>query len=657
LRISSFRRIAVPAQGQRGQGLVIFALAFVFLIGIVGLATDGAFAYFRSVSVERAASAAALAGVPYMPLQFKAPPSGNAWDRARAEAASNGFADGVGGVTVTPFPTGSDRELGVTVTAPSATFFMNALGFRTFNVSRTAVAGYKPPIALGQPGAQTGSEVSKLGSGTSFYFPRYKGWNNLRSEGDAFTPNPLDNGSAGAGTSADVHQFSKINGIESSQVDCMGGSSYALPCRGGYNWRVVVPDNVNAEVDVYNAAYAPDFGNKKNTCENSKNLPSCNASGYHYHEDDVGGGNHCAPTCSAAQKAAYNATGYTLFQVPDLFLRAQDKVLTQTKVLPIDATNWDGAGGGTGGGSSATPSYVNVNTGAVITQNYTGVLGGSPPCNMNIYHSWIDIANYDGSGTGCLSGDGGLVSRQTNCLTPCTSNNNLVPVPGTLGGGTYRLRVDALNSDGTFTPNLTGAEIGGNASKGYSVRVVDPITKLPCAGCTIAAWQDICVYTPLNAGTGTVPLFELTSDYAGATIDVDVFDIGDSGGDVALSILDPSGNPAALGATGSISNSGISRLVPGTQHIPPQSPAPLPLGSITPLVTTPPEATYSAATSAYGPEYQGSWIRLTIPIPAGYSPGAYPADFWSLRYVNTGGANDTFTFTVTARGGPVHLRN
>jgi len=502
--LSDIRRLEVPGKhGQRGQTLLIFGLMFVFLMGIVGLATDSAFAYFRSISIERAAAAAALAGVPYMPNTYAsgAPGRQDAYDRAIDEAARNGFVSGAG-VTVTPAKTPGERELAVTITAPSQTFFMNALGFSKFNVVRTAVAGYKPPIALGQPGNQAGSTVSELGSGASFFFARYKGWNLQRSEGDAFTPNP-DEAATGAGfRSKDVHQFSQVNGVESSALDCTSSSPFKMPCRGGYNWRIVVPAGQSAEVQVYNATYGPDLGTVRgNRCDNQQGLPTayCNISGYHYHEDDIGTGSHCNPTCNAAQQQTYNATAYTLLDVPNVFLRSQDKVLTQTTVYPIDATNYDGAQGNTGINSPAQPSYINVKDNVTVNQYYDGT---GAPCNMKIYHAWMDVANYSGNRVGsCPSGDnivsGGspknLVERVAGaavagaCGTPCVYNSpkQLSSSGSALGPGTYRLRVDALNFDGSFST------IGGNSSKGYAVRVVDAADKTAasCVGCSVSGWQ------------------------------------------------------------------------------------------------------------------------------------------------------------------------
>ena len=202
------------------------------------------------------------------------------------------------------------------------TFFMQALGVAPFQISRTAVAGYRQPIALGQPRPQLGATVSQLGAGQNFYFLRFKGWNNNRSEGDAFTTNPQDPGpwfGTPVNTSDDVHAISQATNNEDAEVQvsgtsgslydgaCFGGTASTtpsvtlLPCRGGYNFRIVVPQtDTDIQVDVYNMAFAPDFGTNHNKCDNLR-TPVCNPSGYGYAEEDSGN-YHCttAATCSAS---------------------------------------------------------------------------------------------------------------------------------------------------------------------------------------------------------------------------------------------------------------------------------------------------------------------------------------------------------------------
>src|SRR6195256_4040787 len=123
---------------QRGQTLVIFAFFMVGLIGVVGLAADGGVGFYYSVQVERAAAAAALAGVPYMPGS-----PATAQTRATDEAARNGFTAANSTIT---FPATASGQFRVLIVSRAPTYFMQALGVGSYNVSRLAEAGYRPPI-------------------------------------------------------------------------------------------------------------------------------------------------------------------------------------------------------------------------------------------------------------------------------------------------------------------------------------------------------------------------------------------------------------------------------------------------------------------------------------------------------------------------------
>jgi hypothetical protein len=82
---------------QAGQVLPIFAVMSVVLLGGAALITDVAWWWTNEQQMQRASDAAALAGAVYLPGDQT-----RAFSSARAEAAKNGYADGIGGVAVTP---------------------------------------------------------------------------------------------------------------------------------------------------------------------------------------------------------------------------------------------------------------------------------------------------------------------------------------------------------------------------------------------------------------------------------------------------------------------------------------------------------------------------------------------------------------------------
>ncbi|HEY0493837.1 MAG TPA: hypothetical protein VGD57_10265 [Candidatus Dormibacteraeota bacterium] len=601
-------------KGKSGQAIVLLALTGTLLIGGVGIAVDLAVGYMYSIAAERAAAAAALSGVEFMPDQFDsstATPVGSrydATDRAIDEAKRNGFDinDTANGISVTPSSVpGHANQLKVTVARNTPVFFMQLFGFTTYRVVRSAVAAYLPPISLGQPGSQLGASVSSLG-GSSFYFMRTEGWATDRSQGDAYTPNP--SGSA-MGASTDVHQISFTNGAENRDA--------TVSDRGGYNYRVVIPAGGSGAVQVYNAAFAPDSSNYCDNDNVSAAARSCNANrgNYHMHEDDGG-------PFAYGTNNNYAAMRYTLYLVKNNFIRTTDILCSQMTVLPIDARNYN----------QPNNQYKNINTGANITQLYTG----SAPSNMLIYHNWVDVANYSGGQ------DGGLVSlRQPGLSGGCGA------IGGILQPGTYRLRVDTLNFDGSVA--TTGSNAG--AHKGYAVRIVNgDAGRTACTTCALAGWDDMAIYTPISIGSGgnfAIKLFQLRPEYAGLTVNIDIYDPGDissSSGTVVLNILDPNGAIASAPQGVNIYDLGVQRsnLSTGAYSV------------IASAANGNTQASF-VATNA-NTSRNGHWVHVELPIPSNYNP-APGQDWWSLQYVT--GANTTATDTVTVavglKGGPVHL--
>jgi hypothetical protein len=612
-------------KSQAGQAIVIIAFMVVVLFAGVGIAIDAGLGYYYNTSAERAAAAAALSGVIFMPYQFDsstATPAGSrndASDRAIDEATKNGFRNGdpIGGVVVTPAAVpGAYNKLQVTVARTVPVFFMSIFGAAPYRISRTAIATYLPPITLGQNGTQLGSTASQLGSGGSnYYFPRVEGWATDRVQGDAFTPNPLG---GSAGSSDDVHRISgpPPTGTGADTADA------TLPARGGYNFLINIGPG-GGQIQVYNAAFSPDLDNssdgtasklKRNHCENGRTgvglfvppfagqpVGPCSSGGptgsFYMHEEDSITAT-CGSPCTFSDKTEFSAMEYTLFKVNSYFIRASDAKLAQVIVYPIDATGWN---------ASPSPVYKNVNSGATITQTYDPISGA--PTNMHIYHDWIDIANYTAGGA-----EGALLNR-------------LMSYPGSLPQGQYRLRVDTLGYNGGNPPASSVAH------KGYVVRLMNYM----------------CVYTPIAlAGPGSfrMDMFQIAPDYAGQTITFDIYDPGDISGAGSVDIYLDYYNNTRVTTTQPVvvRNLGPQRSNAGTV-----------------VGTGQPNTAYFAATSGGTQFYNGKWVRIEIPVANNYASIINPADpstwWWRVEYVVGSGvtAVDTVSFAVGLKGNPAHL--
>jgi hypothetical protein len=127
--------------------LALTALLIIPLLGVTGLAVDLGFWYARAAQIQRAADAAALAGVVYLPDETAAR------NRAREVAALNGFTHGVNGVTVEVQRSGvQNNELVVTITDPDVEKFLTApLRSSAVSISRGATARYIEAVKMGSP--------------------------------------------------------------------------------------------------------------------------------------------------------------------------------------------------------------------------------------------------------------------------------------------------------------------------------------------------------------------------------------------------------------------------------------------------------------------------------------------------------------------------
>jgi hypothetical protein len=128
---------------ESGQALVFVGLSLAVLTAVVGLAIDMGYLRYTKRRLQTAADSAAIAGASELN-------NGNFYTAALSDSKSNGFENGVSGVTVTPTHPPVDApfksnlnartyvEVQVQQIAP--TFFMRIFGVNNANVSATAVA-------------------------------------------------------------------------------------------------------------------------------------------------------------------------------------------------------------------------------------------------------------------------------------------------------------------------------------------------------------------------------------------------------------------------------------------------------------------------------------------------------------------------------------
>ncbi|MDZ7732530.1 MAG: pilus assembly protein TadG-related protein [Acidimicrobiia bacterium] len=229
------------AEGDGGYVIAMAALLIVPLLAFVGFATDFGSWYAQGTQIQRAADAAALAGVVYMP-EFD-----DARDAALEAAEKNGYEDGVDGVSVDVTEAG-DQRIEVVIKAPGAMFFSGLFLDNPENraapdaggcdsdvcIERRAIAEYILGVPLGNPGNTFGNDPEN-GWDPGFWPAISSSFHN-RSQGDQYAP--------------------QCNSEPSSNTGPCSGSSNEYFRPSGYTFAVEVPAGAtNVDVQVYDAGF------------------------------------------------------------------------------------------------------------------------------------------------------------------------------------------------------------------------------------------------------------------------------------------------------------------------------------------------------------------------------------------------------------------
>jgi hypothetical protein len=206
------------------------------LIGLTGLVSDIGWYELNLIRIQRAADAAALAGVVYLPNNVS-----GAVAAAQNEAAKNGYTNGVNGVTVTAAPDSvTDTVLDVTIAAPVRTYFAQLFGVSAFAGHRDARAEFVLPVPMGSP-------------------LDYLGVNVLCRNGDVPPSCPQVPSASGSGTLAPLGFWVAVEarGTDRQQGDAYSTYYNALSGVGGLN--VGTSANGNTSFDPNGYYYGVDF--------------------------------------------------------------------------------------------------------------------------------------------------------------------------------------------------------------------------------------------------------------------------------------------------------------------------------------------------------------------------------------------------------------
>ena len=147
---------------EAGYAAVMVAIVVPLIgIGCAATAVDTGRWFVEVQRVQKAADAASLAGVPYLPQDLA-----NARVRALEVAKRNGYDDATSAVTVTVEQGVRPTQLSVTIVSVIDNTFGAAIGVPHAVISRTGVADYQGPAPMGSPCNTFGNEPD-AGAGSS----------------------------------------------------------------------------------------------------------------------------------------------------------------------------------------------------------------------------------------------------------------------------------------------------------------------------------------------------------------------------------------------------------------------------------------------------------------------------------------------------------
>jgi len=177
------RRTAL--KGERGYVVIMSAIIMLPLLAFAGFAVDIGSWYTYANRMQRAADAAALAGVVWMPNDERAEAI------ALETAKANGFDDAAADIEVSVTPVGN-RRLRVLIEDDTVPMYFSSLFLSEVDISRQALAEYVQAVPMGSPDNTLGNNPDSWntsGYTRPYYWLNVAGPNLEKHQGDRYTGN------------------------------------------------------------------------------------------------------------------------------------------------------------------------------------------------------------------------------------------------------------------------------------------------------------------------------------------------------------------------------------------------------------------------------------------------------------------------------------
>jgi Flp pilus assembly protein TadG len=597
---SMTRSVSRPRRDAGAVGILTAILVPTFLV-FCAIAIDVGNWYVTAQQVQKAADAAALAGVTKMPNDYP-----GASTTALAMSSTNGYPN-AGINSVATFQTGRNSELGVTVTTTVNNVFGSIFGNPTTTIARTAIADYQGPAIMGSPCNTFGNEPDSTSvtppAGTSIPTTTNGGYATCQSR----TPNFW--------ATIEGPQTDKVQGDRYSTIDC---SSSTDGCSGtnsqggnnteynanGYFFVIRVGEaakNQNLTVQLYD----PAFVYSNNDCSSLSSITGTNNMNPFV---PTGASTRYAASAGAFCPGDYFPGGGSSAMVTSYVMRSA--VNSQN---PLDAPVISGC-----------VKQYGAQTSAPTTTQLTSSSGSYRAHLAEVFHQWDDLCTFVPQ----TAGDYYLQVRTSASTTGATVQS---------GGGTNPL----IYTGGANASSTSVTQTTGEGDNSFGIRAfVGSASAQPNsvnASVSVAGWERMPMYQNVASGS-TFNLLQVKPDAAGKSFYFDLFDVGD-------------------GSTGTVTvkaplESGIAdTALTGCQYTTSLSD------------TTPSNANLNGLCRFSTSGQNGKVLELTVPIPAGYNCGQgmtggsdNPGACWFRVTVNwSGSPTDITTWNATIGGDALRL--
>jgi Flp pilus assembly protein TadG len=616
------RRRARLADSRSKEGgyvtiLVAVLLASGFLMGALAISSDTARWYDELNRVQKAADAAALAGVPYLPFDLI-----NATVRAKEVAKRNGYDDASPEVTVTVEVGDLASQLKVTISSRITNTFGRVIGIGNTTITRTATADYKGPAPMGSPCNTFGNEPD---GGTAGSSPTPTGTSMGTSPFANCSRNPTFWGVVeGPETGKLQGDRYSTRGCETTGVDgCTGTTndeygpkiSTTSTTAFGYTFVVKVqPAAVGTTVQLQ--AYDPIMVNAGQTCDL---LPSASSFG------TTGNANSWVTNADAKNRYSKNGASTSTFCTGDSYAGAGSgsnpkHAMTTSFVLRQQVDSLDATQAPVQNDTGGSPcikqygSYINAPNNDLDPNLFKSTGGSTYNADVaRMFHNWVPLCSF-------------IPTRAGDYYLQVRTNVSL----GGSGTGLER-------SGNSAATALTGDTTAGEGSNAFALRAVTAAGKEKEVA--VAGYEHMPIFMNADTATATFNLIRVLPGAAGQSIAFSYFDAGDAAGTGSVTVQRPTD------ATGSI----LTNPFPGSCKATGGS-----AGAGQTLTNCSAPLTQSGGVS----RNNGKTETIIIPIPTGYSCNYNSFGGCWYRVVvgfTSGTVHDVTTWDATIIGDPVRL--